>query len=617
MSVHTSTGLYEVISDDLAVFKCSQTSYMDLCEDLVANAEARRPLHRICAIMRRRRSDYLLLHRNVQRSRNFKKHYPALYLELHNLRNAAGRNLQRVEVVQLSFFVTRDGRGLVKFFSNSKGNPSGLPPKLEATALLIRVHAQRGCACTSYVYEALVAVPSTPPYRKKISADGISSHIHVFQRADAVVAERAFQLSASYYCQQNQLTSTCAHCCLKMSLWHLGLGESFGENQEGYQPNTAVMNDIAERHFQSSERRKAFVPGAGLQRGQIEAICDHYGAHAFRIEFTTQSQPHYANNAYELAYLFAESGIPTLMLFKTKDGEKENEVIRHMVPVIGHTLNNDEWFPSAVRHYPYLSDEGLLTSITHKMHLPSVEWVPHLVLHDDVLGPYYSVRPGAITDHIADGRERVGRVVSIVAIVPKNSGWNRSPVLAHEAGRKLFWNLWHLFRNQLPGRWSQRLVDRWGSQRSRAERARELVLRTQIVRKAEYIRHLSAAPDFGGRKSGLDSQTTNEIRAALAAEPKDHVWMVEFTLPDLYTGNLTKIGELLLPLAVADPERARKIMEATEQDELTDVPLAIRMFGNLKLLDPSDSVSVTYNTKRLLYRSHVPLYVRASRRGKL
>ena len=85
--------------------------------------------------------------------------------------------------------------------------------------------------------------------------------------------------------------------------------------------------------------------------------------------------------------------------------------------------------------------------------------------------------------------------------------------------------------------------------------------------------------------------------------------MVEFTIPELYTANLTKIGEIILPLRLAEEDAARRIVEAQEGEQLSDLPLALRMFGSLRCFNAAQGAA-PYLQTTLGFRSHLPLYVR-------
>lgn len=76
-------------------------------------------------------------------------------------------------------------------------------------------------------------------------------------------------------------------------------------------------------------------------------------------------------------YGFIESGTPALLGFQL-DASPEGPGSRHVIPVFGHTFNEDTWLPQAHRSY-----FGSKLS-----YYPSENWLSTFVVHDDNFGPY-------------------------------------------------------------------------------------------------------------------------------------------------------------------------------------------------------------------------------------
>jgi hypothetical protein len=596
---------------------CLKISYFELCEELSPEIQSRRPLHRICSVMRRRKARWLVLHRHLELAPYFAREFPAAHMESEHLRRIVpGAD---VEIVQLSFFRPCSHASMRRVLQRKKQN-GGVRPKLLGSCLLviarqsIKRTAPPEALPSPYVLEALVAIPELSQSRTvrsgrsnvtsiAPSADGVSSHVHVFSRSQVCVAGRPFIIDASYYCQQNGITSSCAHCCLRSALWQLGLGPSKGHRE---QISTDALNNVAKQAMEKVEPAREFDPRNGLTREEIEAICNHFGAEVFRVEYDTAPQPYFAHSAYEMAYLLAESGLPTLLLFKTRDVADGSDS-RHVVPVVGHTFNSDAWLLAALRRYDHLPQTALVTAFRHKQHLSTVEWAPQLILHDDLLGPYYNVGPDVLTRPLDPRDNGLGRVGTVMAIVPRNSGWAKSPALAQQAGRLLLDSVYSLHQKSMPEKWRRRLDERWGINGNTNQRNKDLVLRTQLVRKSDYVRHIECQRDHLGQASGLSKTHVAAVSQAFERETNSCVWLVEITIPELFTANVGKVGEMILPLEHADGGIvAEKIATIKSGEVIESPPLASRFFGSL----------ITYETggyftrHALKYRSHTPLFVR-------
>src|SRR6202035_225295 len=73
------------------------------------------------------------------------------------------------------------------------------------------------------------------------------------------------------------------------------------------------------------------------------------------------------------------------------------------------------------------------------------------------------------------------------------------------------------------------------------------ILRCILISKQDYISHLQAI-------SGHDQSRIKLAELVHFDTLPEHFWMVEFSLPPLYTGNRSKLGEVLLSVSIVpDP----------------------------------------------------------------
>jgi hypothetical protein len=85
----------------------------------------------------------------------------------------------------------------------------------------------------------------------------------------------------------------------------------------------------------------------------------------------------------------------------------------------------------------------------------------------------------------------------------------------------------------------------WGQRVLRAVNNNTIILRTLLISGAEYVQHLHGLKDWS--PDGGQRATPEEIAVAdklAGGEPL--VWMVEFSIPELFPANLRKTGELIL-----------------------------------------------------------------------
>lgn len=562
--------------ENITFYDCKTLSFISLCESLIPEIQYRRPLERICSIMRKSGTLLLLLHENIEQEDSFAKEYPAVAKELAAVESQDPA--AKTRVLQLTFFAGSVGWPLSatrpEHVIAAEGAQRGGPMnEILGTCVVIRIEGG-SLGPMGYVLEAVIALPTLQ--HGDTRAPVLNYFIHVAARTDIVVASCRFTLNASYYCQQNSFSGVCAHSCLKMSIWHL---------RRMYQPSNQEINQVAHEALisQTRGRQGGFDPTNGLTPHQIEKVCEHFEAAVF--DFDCEENPKVS--PYEMAYLLVESGVPTIIIFQANPDHPE---IRHMVPVIGHTMNTDEWFPFAIRHYPKMP----LTPLNTRAHdyISSAEWAPHLIMHDDLLGPYFCIGPNALTRRGIEGEPFIGRASKVLGIFPKHLGGKASPIAAQETGRFYFWNLWQDTLPGIPQEWSQRLQARWSTD----TKERDLVLRTQMIERERYIEHLALLQDHLGHKVKLSKKALKLCRRL-----PQTFWMVEFSLPELFSTNQSKLGEILLPLEVSTDTT---LLNAREGQTIP-FPLAVRMLGAFSIAQAGNIAKLALNLS-----SHTRLFLR-------
>lgn len=544
-------------------------SFLALAERLIADRDMRRPLERIFTIMRQRHAAWIDTHFDLQNESYFDTAYPAVSAECRELRDAGGS----VSIDQITFFDASS------HITQRRPSPSRKNHGIIGSCIIVHVERPRQTR-RSFVFEAVVATPTD-------TDTTAGEHIYGASLCVITVRGRPYEIRSVYYCQQDGVRSVCAHASLKTAIWYAsGSGEEDDESASWYQPSTAVMNAIAKKFSTTPE---LWEPAQGLNETQCRAICRHFGHDLLSFSFD-RSNAHV--QPYELAYTLAQSRIPTIVTFKPTDVETD---IEHMVPVLGHTLNPDDWKPLALGYYTRIPSTSLRSFPSD--YLPSVEWVPYLLIHDDLLGPFFSLSADSLTRKPDQKLDFCGHITNVWAVVNKGFPRDSSPIVAQNLARIQLKSLFKAFGSLAPDEWRPRIEQRWSG--SKRHQAANVVLRTTLITKAEYIDHLATAVDHMGNDSGLTSRQRRAIESVFPSFGS--AWMVEFTLPELFSGNFGKLGEILLPLkTVTSMDRLPRAGQRIPS------PILYRQFGDV--FGSFREGDFDERHLRLGFHSHIPMF---------
>jgi hypothetical protein len=312
------------------------------------------------------------------------------------------------------------------------------------------------------------------------------------------VAGSKFKMRGVLYCQQNGLNKACAQVALR-SICATYLNE----------PNFTYrrINALA---FRPGE---PFTPGKGLNTRQILRVLDGLKIPYFDIYYPARPahEKWRAKLPYQkVVYSGVESGSGALLAF-TMAGPRASNV-GHIVPVFGHTFNEDTWAPNA---------EGDYFRVGHKIrYIPSEAWLSSLIAHDDNFGSNLCIPKDFIHRKRAD---------FAVALRPR--GFEYPGFVAEIVASDYFYSMLPQL-DGLPNRWMKRLRDYVSD--------RKLILRTVPNSRADYLTHLSAMEDWQEKRES--PQTVKDIGSMLP----ERLWIVEVSIPDLFSTNKRKLGELLL-----------------------------------------------------------------------
>jgi len=405
----------------------------------------------------------------------------------------------------------------------------------ENAALARRLPAFRSASVTRLSFfagtrkEAPGAFLGYAIFRQDAHTGAIPTFTHVFEAVlrmprgrkanNFVHCQRDYQVSTSLgqftvrgvlYAQQNDATSVCAHVALRSLLaCLLPQGDiTYAEiNRLAGVDHGDPATCIGGRGITGHSR--------GLNSPQIESILRQLGLAA---DFTVHEPKQPALNAMlpdgvefqRLLYGTLESGPPVLLGFELTPNPPTGDSGRHIIPIFGHTFNEDLWVPEAERAY-FQHNRG---------YFPSESWLSTHLAHDDNFGPYVCLPRHYL--HRDQFRLLVSCTTSPTAVATGEAEALAFDFVTASTAR--------LPVTQIP--WLDRMVA--------FARAGLLVLRTLAVDSVAYRSHLESLRDREG--FDLEAATVDEIVRALP----QRFWLVEISAPELFPASRRKFGEVLI-----------------------------------------------------------------------
>lgn len=340
-----------------------------------------------------------------------------------------------------------------------------------------------------HVYESVL-----PSFRQAEQ----NNFIHCARRYGVNTSIGTFAVTGVLYAQQNVLTFVCAHVSLRSALAAI-----LPEADVTY----ARLNALAGVDHQT----RKVGEGRGLNPRDIEAILNGVGIPFEKIVHEPRQQLDLPTEFQRDLYGFIESGCPALIGFELHDpnpGPEGGE--RHIIPVIGHTFNEDTWVADAQRDY-----FGAKLS-----YFPSESWLSTYVVHDDNYGPYY-----CLPRHFLK-KDNFRVIFGLKSIATPFSAVEAEAVGLAFIGAIV---------NRLP-----KINQDWYDRFAVFHRCGLLVLRTILARKADYLAHLNALRAWDG--ATLEPAIIQKFQNLLP----EHFWMIEASAPELFSSNRRKFGEVLL-----------------------------------------------------------------------
>ncbi|OYW73775.1 MAG: hypothetical protein B7Z37_20300 [Verrucomicrobia bacterium 12-59-8] len=361
-----------------------------------------------------------------------------------------------------------------------------------------------------------------------------------------LVQGRRFKIQGFLYAQQNSLTNVCAHVALRTcaAVFH-------PEGDMTYREINRILGIDHKKNWVGASLRKG-GPARGLGSDQMVAVMNEAGARCIDVDYDMKWSP---KQVIYQRYVYGsiESGYPAMLVFDTAE-----EGVGHTVPVFGHTMNQDLWVPNAEQYFR----AGPKTR-----YLPSDLWLASFIVHDDNWGsnfccPKHFLKPLPHTDsgdrdnnrQSAPNHEWLARVIATLPAAVK-----LSPLRAEALGAECLFAMF----DQLPddgNKWRARL------QRYADPAKGMVVMRTLLISADEYAEHLRGLRGWKGAR--IPNRAIDHIQELLGRD--ELFWMVEFSVPELFSANLRKLGEVIL--------RSSKARENSSQNYM-DFLLSVRLPG--------------------------------------
>lgn len=417
---------------------------------------------------------------------------------------------------------------------------------------------------------ARVTMIKTPKHDFSVVSDCVvrcppllNNYVHLQREFVREARERPFRIRGTYFCQQDGFTGVCAHACARMYLANHPRGPA---NLPSYEHiNTQILGLDTDR----VRRLGTDAEDGGLNASELVRVLSSYGLNAFIHEYSEEPDRDYAADVYAAV----ESQVPVLLAFRTNRAH-------HVVVAVGHTLNTDLWLPQVQLEY-FEKDDG-----PHHHH--SNMWVEDYIVHDDNFGMLQCLPArclGATPNAPVVGDEAVlgllglgGKALACISDRHGNVDGKNAEILALDI---LYNVLPQLSASSKKMVWLSRLKEAATTARKGP------VLRTFQTTRGDYLGHLRLIRD----REGL----ALEARAVQLAETvlPEHFWITEFTLPDLYTANKRKLGELLC--SASDP---------STDDPSGGMPefLLLRLPGSITVKGPRSEPTSQYGHVEILHQ---------------
>lgn len=337
-----------------------------------------------------------------------------------------------------------------------------------------------------------------------------------------------------FYQKSEDEDIVCVHACLKMIC-------SYYKNAYGKPP--IKISDIKEKiNHHSGEKSTDLgdIKETLISLGYGEPFSDFFWSKKFeekQIDWDLMDEINdNFHRGYEHIYTMIESGMPPLIALKFTGKDSG-----HAIVGIGHTFDQNAWWPEADLSYYYRPSKILPTD----RYLSSAAWTD-LIIHDDNFGPYLVFSPSKKT--WLDG-----------FVAPKKS----HSIPAHHIEEEFFYT--NLTLSTLKE--EKEMLSHLNKMKSRslwgAEFYRHLVAKhpTRLILRS----YMCSIDEF------LDNFQDGALKEFYKKMPK-LLWVTELSIPEVFSNNRSRLGEI-----IADPTMTRNKKGNTLWADLNKVVMSIHL----------------------------------------
>ena len=460
----------------------------DYCLDEKYHGQVNRAFHRLCTLMRKMNVKTAVIE-------DINNDYSDIKEECLALKTYYGID---IEIIAFRFTFVSEEAASLKALSSAKAD------SFLSSAIVINFKKPDG-TWRSYLYSAIVTIPKISGHEKFGTVPLLNNYLHIFKtfQCDVSIADGElfrFNITGTFFGQQNGVTSVCAHASLCMTINNMQL------------PGVGMISPESINKIIGVDHKtvKFSPPREGLSKEEILLVLEKNGLQITWSDFF--ENPNIEYNEY--IYRYIESKCPVLLVFATAGTSAQ-----HIVPILGHTLNSDMWRPEAEPAY--------VPAQRNRLNYKSASaWVDHFIMHDDNFGMYFCLPVDALKRVTLPKYDPSFRAHFAVVVIP--SGVSTPAWEAEWASIVIVKHILNL---------SKATLDVWSARILNSDSAgRPVVVRTLLVNKDEYKKNL-------GRKDFADNDFTAADQEELVKDLPDIFWLSEISLPDLYAANKSKVIE--------------------------------------------------------------------------
>lgn len=327
---------------------------------------------------------------------------------------------------------------------------------------------------------------------------------------ECCIGGNRLKIEGYLYAQQNDMTNVCAHVALRSI--------ASGFHSKGDLSYREINEAVGIDHV---KRMAGGDGGGGLELKEMVRVLEAIGVRCVMMDYQDENIPSAGVPFNKYIYGSIESGFPALLAFRTNSGSG------HVIPVFGHTFNQDTWVYNAELSYFKVADLE---------YIPSESWLSMYLAHDDNFGSNFCIpRRYLYPTEPCGHKDKEGNcplntsVAGVIGTLP----WavKLMPVTAEVIGAKYLFTI-------LP---KIKTTETWEKRLELYADAHLMVLRPILVTKDEYIRHLETISDWDNKQ--VYRYLLPLLRKFLTDE---YYWLIELSLPELFSANRRKVGEVLL-----------------------------------------------------------------------